>query len=549
VTATPDSPSPATTITPTPATTKQLRGDVVTVVGELLTEGRGDVVLDIVQRLTRELEDVKRQLAEKTGRRSKGEGMSSAQLLLMLDAMEKAGQPVDEQLAEAEEALQAVCKEAAEKREKRRKRRGTKESEHRGRNPVPPNLRQIEDVLRVADDQRACALCGQERECIGHDVSYTIDMIPAEVIVRLTKQEKLACKPCDGELIRAPLVTNKVVAGGKLGSNLVAHLLNDKYRDGLPLHRIRERLARLGLELSVSTLADQVKWSTELLRPLWRAASAVVLGSAVMQLDGTGIAVREPAKRNKKKLGSLWGYVGDETALYLYTSTGKRRGQRPGELGPEEMLELRSGYTVADASQLFDEAFKRDELIECGCNMHARRYFKKALDGGDQRAALVIGAFKALYDIEQRIKDKPPDEKLAVRQEESAPIYDKIMAWCRLRHSDVPPKSALGVAIRYMINHEQPLRRFLEHGAVPLDNGAVERLHIRVALTRKNYLFAGSDAGAERAAIAYTILACCELAEVDPVAYLADVLPRLARGLRLRDAADLLPRAWKAAQS
>jgi transposase len=548
VTATSNSSSP-TPITPTPATTKQLRGDVVTVVRELLAERRDDVVLDLVQRVVGELEEVKRRLAEKSARRSKGEGMTSAQLRLVLDTLEQGGPPVEEQLTEADKALQAVCDDIADKRKKRGERKGGKASNHSGRNPIPPNLRQIEDVIKVADDQRACPLCGQERECIGHDTSYTIDLIPAEVIVRLLKQEKLACKPCDGQLVRAPLVTNKVVAGGKLGSNLVAHLLHDKYRDGLPLHRIKERLARLGLDLSVSTLADQVKWSTELLRPLWRAASGVVLGAAVMQLDGTGLAVREPAKRNKKKLGSLWGYIGDETALYLYTSTGKRRGQRPGELGPEEMLELRSGYTVADASQLFDEAFKRDELVEGGCNMHARRYFKKALDGGDQSAALVIGAFKALYDIEQRIKDKPPDEKLAVRQEESAPIYDKIMAWCRLRHSDVPPKSALGVAIRYMINHEQPLRRFLEHGAVPLDNGAVERLHIRVALTRKNYLFAGSDAGAERAAIAYTILACCELAEVDPVAYLADVLPRLARGLRLRDAADLLPRAWKAAQS
>jgi hypothetical protein len=302
----------------------------------------------------------------------------------------------------------------------------------------------------------------------------------------------------------------------------------------------------MGLDLAVSTLADQVTWATTLLRPLWRASIVMVLNAAIMQLDGTGIAVREPRKKNRKKMGTLWGYIGDQTAVYLYASTGKKNGQRPGELGPEDMLRLRSGYTVADASQLFDESFKRDDLIECGCNMHARRYFKKALDSGDKRASLVLGAFKALYQIEERIKDKPPDEKLAVRQTESAPIYDKISEWCILHKDNEPPGSAMGAAIRYLTNHEEALRRFLEHGLVPMDNGAIERAHIRVALTRKNYLFAGSDEGAERAAIVYSILASCQLAEVDPVTYLADILPRLAGRIRLRDVPELLPAAWKA---
>lgn len=111
------------------------------------------------------------------------------------------------------------------------------------------------------------------------------------------------------------------------------------------------------------------------------------------------------------------------------------------------------------------------------------------------------------------------------------------------------PRSPTGAAIRYLLNHKDALQRFLEHGAIPIDNGAVERLHIRVALTRKNYLFAGSDAGARRAAIAYSILGCCALADVDPVAYLSDVLPRLARRIRLRDAPDLLPHAWNASRA
>jgi hypothetical protein len=269
-----------------------------------------------------------------------------------------------------------------------------------------------------------------------------------------------------------------------------------------------------------------------------------------MHLDGTGLPVLDRDAPKGIKLGSLWGYVGVQeemqTALYLYASTGKKKAQRPGELGPEDMLSLRQGYTVADASSLFDESFKRAELIECGCNMHSRRYFVKALDAGDTRAALPLAAFKTLYGVEAEVRSRSDEERLAVRRARSKPVYDELAAWCRARRPGEPPTSALGKAIQYLLNHEVALTRFLEDGAIPVDNGAVERLHVRTALTRKAYLFAGSDAGAERAAIAYTLLGCCALAEVDPVRYLSGVLPILARKVKLRDIPALLPARWKA---
>jgi hypothetical protein len=235
-------------------------------------------------------------------------------------------------------------------------------------------------------------------------------------------------------------------------------------------------------------------------------------------------------------------------AAYLFASTGKKQGQREGELGPEDMLNLRTGYTVADASNLFDKSFKRDDLIECGCNMHARRYFVKALDGGDARAALPVAGYKKLYEIEAEIRDKDEDAKRAARQARSKEVFDDIVAWCRAYQPNEPPSSALGKAIQYALNHREALGRFLEHGTIPIDNGIVERLHVRAALTRKNFLFAGSDAGGERAAIAYTILACCRLADVNPVEYLRDVLPRLARRIRLSELPALLPGRWKVAR-
>jgi hypothetical protein len=156
-------------------------------------------------------------------------------------------------------------------------------------------------------------------------------------------------------------------------------------------------------------------------------------------------------------------------------------------------------------------------------------------------------AYKKLYEIEDEIRDRDPDTKLAVRQKESRPVFDELVAWAKVHQPFEAPSSKLGEAIRYLLNHHVALGRFLESGIVPIDNGAVERLHnIRAALARKNFLFAGNDDFGERAAIAFTILGCCRIIGLNPVEYLADVFPRLARPIRLRDLPDLLPHRWKA---
>jgi transposase len=402
--------------------------------------------------------------------------------------------------------------------------------------------------ISVPPEERPCPVCGKERECIGHDVTEVVELVPAQVVVRQDQREKLACRDCEGELVRAP-TGDKVVEGGRLGPTLVAELVVDKYDDGLPLHRQKRRFERMGLPLPVSTLADQVGWATDLLRPLQRIAVEQVLASKVMHLDSTGLPVLDRKAQSGKRLGTLWGYVGDQdVAVYLYASTGKKLGQREGELGPEDMLARRTGYTVADASNVFEASFKRPDLVECGCNMHGRRRFVHALERGDTRAALPIAAYKKLYEIEAKIRDLDPSEKLAARKAESKLVWDELVAWCQAYKPHEPPSSPLGEAIRYLLNHKDALGRFLEDGVIPIDNGIVERLHVRAALTRKNYLFAGSDTGGERAAIAYTILACCRLAGVNPVEYLVDILPRLSRRVRLVDLPALLPAPWKAAR-
>ena len=524
------------------------RGPVLDVLRELLTERRDTEVLALFSKLVVRNSELERRLMQLLARGHKNEGVSTSQLRLFLDALAATGVDVSDDgapdLGDANAKLRgasgidAAADSAAEKPAR----------QPPLRKPPPANLPRVDNPIAVPAAERACPSCGAERACIGHDVTEVIELEPARVIVRVDRREKLACGSCEGELARAP-VGDKVVSGGRLGSTLVAMLLVDKYDDGLPLHRQKRRFERMGIDLAVSTLADQVTWATDLMRPLWRMAIEQVLAAMVMHLDATGLPVLDRDASGGKRLGALWGYVGDESvAAYLYASTAKKNAQHPGELGPEEMLARRTGYTVADASNLFDQSFERPDLIECGCNMHGRRYWTKALDAGDTRAALPIAAYKKLYEIEAKIRGLAPEDKRAVRQAESKPVFDEIVSWAEAYKAHEPPASGLGAAIRYMTNHKVALGRFLDDGVIPIDNGIVERLHVRAALTRKNYLFAGSDTGGERAAIAYTILGCCRLADVNPVEYLADILPRLARGLRLRDVPAMLPVAWKAAR-
>lgn len=543
-----------------------VEGEVLDVVRALLEAGRDAAALDVVRQLAKsngalaaenaklaaEKAELERRLARIDAFRRKNEGVSRDQLLLFLNeltgeiANDADTSPDDGALSAEMVAANEKLRQTSAIDAKPEPATPNPERQPSLRKPLPENLERVANPIPVAPERRPCPRCGKDRVCIGHDITEIAEIVPARVIVRRDIREKLKCEDCEGELVRAP-VGDKVVAAGRLGPRLVAELLIDKYSDGLPLHRQKERFARMGLELSVSTLADQVAWATDLLRPLWRAAIAEVLASTVMHLDATGLPVLDRDAAGGKRLGALWGYVGSsKVAAYVYTSTGSAKGQRKEEIGPADMLALRSGFTVADASNLFDASFKRPDLIECGCNMHARRYFVKALDAGDTRAALPIAAYKKIYNIESELAELGSGERLALRKERSRPVFEELDAWCKTYQPHEPPSSALGAAIRYFTNHKVALGRFLEAGDVPPDNGAVERLHVRAALTRKNFLFAGSDAGGDRAAIAFTLLSCCRLAEVNAADYLADVLPRLARSVRLRDVPALLPAQWRA---
>jgi transposase len=523
---------------------RELRGAVLDVLKELLAQGLDDAVIELVKSLVARNKELETLLAKLRERKNHGERVSAAQLDMFLAKLD--GQTPEGALAEANKKLEETAKKNGGRPDTPTK----PPKQPPVRRPIPPELPRVENPILVPESERPCPKCGGERKCAFHETTQVIDFEPGRVIVRLDIREVLACDDCDAEMQRAP-TGDKVVAGGMYGSTLVATLVVDKYKNGMPLYRQGEELARLGLQMPSSSMSDQIMWATDLLRPIWRGLIEDVRGAHVMHLDGTGLPVRDKDSAKGITIGSLWGYVGVtgdvKSAVYLYTSTGKKLAQRPGEIGPEDFLAERSGYVCADASGLFDASFLSDERIEIGCNMHARRYFVKALEAGDVRASVAIAAFKALYDVESVVSDASPERRLEERQRRSKPVYDELVAWSQTYKSLEPPSSLIGKAVGYLLNHQVALTRFLDDGTLPIDNGIVERLHRIAAVTRKNFLFAGSHAGAERAAIAYSIIASCNFAGVDPVAYLADVLPKLARdGIVLaRDVPALLPAAWK----
>jgi len=453
----------------------ELRGPVLDVLRDMLEAGEHDKVIGLVSQLLLRNGELEKKLGKRQpGDANKSEGISSDQLELFLQAIQQQAQ---EALQQANDRLGQASQSPATPEPTRKPPR-----QPAVRRPPPAGLRRVDNPIAVPAEERACPTCGKDRTCIGHDPTEVIELIPAEVIVRIDRREVLVCEPCEGELGRAPL-GDKVIARGIYGSALVSTLFVRKYDHGTTLHRQREELQRLGLDMPSASMSDQIAWITDLLCPIWHELQNSVLQSRVMQLDSTGLPVRDKEHGYGVQLGSLCAYVGDqEVAVYLYTSTARKNGQRAGELGPEDFLALRSGPTLADASNAFDKSFLRSDLVELGCNMHARRYFVKALDSGDTRAALPIAAFKRLYDIEEELAERSAQERTVVRQQKSRAIYDELLAWCRAYQPHEPPKTPLAAACTYLINHHVALRRFLDDGAYPIDNGLVERLHRRPAI-------------------------------------------------------------------
>ena len=395
-----------------------------------------------------------------------------------------------------------------------------------GRKPLPDHLPR-ESVEHLPSDD-CCPDCGGALKKLGEDVAEILEYIPASFRVIRHIRPKHACAACD-RIVQAA-APRRPIARGLAGPGLLAHVLVAKYCDHLPLYRQSGIYARAGVKLERSTLSGWVGQCNALLRPLVAVLQQHVLSADKLHADDTPVPVLAPGE-GKTKTGRLWTYVrddrpaGDDSPPAVWFAYSRnRRGEHP-----QRHLKSFKGVLQADAYGGFDALYADGAIREAACWAHVRRkFFDLHQARGSPVAAEAIRRIGALYAIETSIRGKPPQERQAARDARASPLLVSLHGWLQETLRSLSQKSALAEAIRYALKLWAALVRYTGDGRIEIDNNAAERSLRAVAVGRKNYLFAGSDAGGERAAAIYSLIGSAKLNGLDPEAYLRFVIDRIA---------------------
>ncbi len=417
-------------------------------------------------------------------------------------------------------------------------------SQRRNRGNLPAHLPRIERVVDIVD--KACPCCRGELHRIGEDVAERLDMVPAQFRVIVTRRPKYACRACEGTVVQAPAPAH-VVEGGLPTEALIAQVAVSKYADHCPLYRQAGIYARQGIDIDRATLADWVGRAAWYLAPLHAALRADLKASEKLFADETTAPVLDPG-RGRTKTGQFWAYARDDrpwggtsppAVAYIYAPDRTKAR-------PREHLAGFRGVLQVDGYAAYGTLAETGSITLALCWAHTRRkFFEIAAAGPAPIAEEALRRIAALYKIEADIRGHAPEARMAARKERSKPIIDAFEPWLRAQLETVSGKSPTAKAIRYALSHWAGLIRFIDDGRVELDTNTVERAIRPQALTRKNALFAGSDGGAQHWACLASLIETAKLTGVDPLAYLGDILARLAQGHPINRIAELLPWAWK----
>jgi transposase len=495
----------------------------------------------IIATLRLQIEKLRREIY---GQRSERKTRLLDQLELELEELE-ASASEDELAAEQVAAKTSTVKSFTRKRPSRK--------------PFPEHLPRERVVVPAPE---VCSCCGSDKIAkLGEDVTETLEVIPRRWKVVQTVREKFTCRAC--EKITQPPAPFHVTPRGWAGPSLLAMILFEKYGQHQPLNRQSERYGREGVELSLSTLADQVGACALVLRPLHDLIAAHVLAAGRIHGDDTTVPV---LAKGKTATGRAWVYLRDDgpfggtdppAALFHYSRD--RSGSHP-----EQHLTGFTGTLQADAYAGYNRLYRAERspgpLIEALCWAHARRKFfvladiaasaKRGAKRGQQGTVISPLAFEAvqridaLFDIEREINGRSAEERLAVRAERSAPLVADLEAWMGAERARLSRHAPVAKAMDYMLKRWPGFTRFLDDGRICLTNNAAERALRGIALGRKAWLFAGSDRGGQRAAVMYSLIVTAKLNDVDPQAWLADVLARIAAH-PVQQLQELLPWNWK----
>jgi len=394
------------------------------------------------------------------------------------------------------------------------------------RRPLPEHLpREIHTHL---PNHEACPGCGGKLRALGEDVAEMLEYVRACFKVIRHVRPKLSCQACE-QIVQAA-APSRPIDRGLAGPGLLAHVLVAKYADSLPLYRQAEIYAREGVDLDRSTLAGWVGATSELLTPLINRVRDHVLAATKLHADDTPVPVLAPGT-GKTKTGRLWTYVRDDRPSGDLTAPAVWFAYSPDRKGehPRQHLKNYKGALQADAYAGFHHLYESGSIYEVACWAHARRKFHEIhIAHPSPTTTEAIERIAQLYAMERDIRGSTPETRRSVRQAKSKPLLDSMQLWLGARVALLSPKSETAAAIRYALSRWRALTRYLDDGQLEIDNNAAERALRVIALGRKNYLFAGSDAGGERAAKIYSLLGSAKLNGLDPELYLHHVLTLIA---------------------
>jgi transposase len=400
--------------------------------------------------------------------------------------------------------------------EKKKKRRGRSP----GRHSLPAHLRRIEMPNPLPESMRRCPHCGAKLTIIGHERCETLDIIPAELVVRVRVDETGKC-PHDDTLVSSP-PPPAIVPKGKLADTLIVEATCDKFIEHLPIERQCSRWASEGVRVAPQTVGRSVSALLDLLKPVAEAIHERTRGPGMLATDATSIPVLDPEAPLGIRNGTVWCWTNACWVSFFYSPKGDSESVL-------RFLDDALGRDVQCDGTSVTNCVEKAGGKRPGCLAHGRRYFVEAARSGDQIALEAIRIMGPLFFIEQQslLAGDDSERRLARRQRDSAPIVEQLRVWADAQRGVTPPKTPLGKALRYLHRQWARLTLFLTDGNIELTNNRRERELRRLVLGRKNWLFTWLDSGAERTSTALTIIATCIAHGVDPRAYLHAVTKRL----------------------
>jgi transposase len=455
----------------------------------------------------------------------------------------------------------------------------TRRRKGHGRRRLPSDLPREKVIYDLPEDQKPCPCCGTLRHIIGKETHEQLDYIPAKVKVIEHIRLTYGCPQCEKEASpEGPQIVTaskplQPIEKGLAAPGLLSYVIVSKYGDHLPMHRLERILQRHGIEIARSTMCDWAAQCAGVLEPLYDLMVDEVRSSKVIHTDDTPVKVQDRG-RTQTRTGRFWVYLGDRDhpyTVFAYTPSRSRDGPMSflRDWGRDERV-----YLQADAFGGYDGIYAGEaggHVTEVACWAHARRKFYDAQNSDPATGAQALAHIRLLYDVEtqakkeskQAAKSAQADEasdrsvhqslvenRLRLRKEQAVPRLAQFRAWLESQQAErggpVLPKSPMGQAIQYALNQWDALCVYTADGRLAIDNNASENALRRVALGRKNWLFVGSDNGGRTAATLFSVIATCQRHQVEPMAYLRDVLTRIA-AMPINKLGTLLPDRWKPA--